>query len=81
MSGAIRKFDKACGDAELAAYAEAVTAALNAKATSIVGLLEDGVLDAKGLDRAIARDATVGHSRMRDSSVAIAIRDCRAELP
>jgi hypothetical protein len=81
VSGAIRPFSKACGDAELAAYAEALTSALNAKATTIVGLLDDGVLESKGLDRAIARDTTVGHARLRNVDIPIAIRDCRAELP
>lgn len=81
VSGALRKFDATCGDAELVAYADGLVAALSARAATILGLLEDGVLEAKGLDRALARDPMIGHARLRDAKVAIAIRDLRADLP
>lgn len=81
VSGAIRKHEPTCGDAELTAYAEAVVAAFQAKATSIAGMLSDGILESRGLDRALARDPMIGHTRLRDANIEIPIRDLRAELP
>lgn len=78
--GSLRKFDKGLGDEDLVGYAKLVAKVLTDEPARLGKYLEEGLFDARALDRTLALDPMLGHTTIHAVEDPAIVRDLRAPL-
>jgi len=78
--GSLRKFDKGLGDEDLVGYAKLLAKVLTDEPARLGKYLEEGLFDARALDRTLALDPMLGHTTIHAVDDPAIVRDLRAPL-
>lgn len=78
--GSLRRYDKGMGDEDLVGYAKLLCKVLTDEPARLGKYLEEGLFDARALDRTLALDPMLGHATVHASADPAVVRDLRAPL-